>query len=77
MARKKPKQSPFRKWFVAQFGGYPDERKRSALFAKIHELETALHFAKLEKAKEDWLREAQDAALKAWNASDAAEGSEK
>ena len=63
------KKSDFKEWFTKQFGGYPNERKRSALFRKIHELETALHFAKQEKAREDWLRDAQDAALKAWNAS--------
>lgn len=60
--------SAFKAWFKAQFGGWPDIRKRHRLGAKIHELESALHFAKEEHAKQRWLEDVLDGALKARNA---------
>ena len=63
----KPK-SPFAVWFKAQFGSLPDSPKRVRLSIKVHELESALVYAKVDLQKEEWLRDAFDAALKGWNA---------
>lgn len=63
------KKSAFKEWFREQFGSLPNEPKRVKLTIKVHELESALVFARKELDRENWLRDAQDAALKGWNAS--------
>lgn len=61
-------KSAFQAWFKEQFGSLPNERKRVKLSIKVHELESALVYARKELQQQEWLRDSADAALKGWNA---------
>lgn len=62
------KRSAFGEWFRAQFGSLPNPTKRAKLGMQIRNLESELHYLRVERQKQDWLADTYNGALKAWTA---------
>ena len=60
--------SAFRKWFKAQFGALPNDRKRQKIEMKMRGLESELFHLRQQHRLQIYLQDTFNGALKGWTA---------